>query len=65
MLGLYLQWIPAYADDAARVALAGFSVVRQPGSHFELMNNPHGVANQIRDFLNGALPGLTAPPKRL
>ena len=49
--GLYIQWTPAYSDDAQRATAAGLQSVRWTGSHFEMLNNPAKVVASITDHI--------------
>ncbi len=48
--GLFVQWTDSYSADAKRAASAGFEVRVEPGSHFEMLNQPDEVARTLIDF---------------
>lgn len=52
--GLYVQWTESYEQDATRARDAGFDVRWEPGSHFQMLNAPGEVAEQLVAFAGTA-----------
>ena len=44
---VYVQWTAAYDQDAQRAAQLGMQVMRQPASHFAMLNDAGAVAGML------------------